>query len=323
MYTTVWDGIMSVFPTPGLQQRQHDLQRSSLWCLVSSCGMRRPVMRFAKQSGQLNGITQSRHNNRCSRAVWGLASKLDTRGSAIRNTVIKLSGSVRKITLQLHYAVTHIRICHEPYYCRHICHTRNFTSLAPLCVRKDADIVNSYRSEWNSNFLNFLTEFTSGLTTHPRGVKVAGRHKASDDTAKLLYWTVNPSDYQLLGTVLGGIVQSVPCNCDHFLIYCAPHLICIHAWFIHRAPWLQHRHLVAEQGVAREMPLNLSDWVSLAYAAGIFNMPYILTKWGRRLRIFIALKSPSSSTGFESANLGSNSKHNNHYATENYIHRIS
>jgi hypothetical protein len=65
--------------------------------------MRRSVMRFAKQSGQLNGITQSRHNNRCSRAVWGLASKLDTRGSAIRNTVIKLSGSVRKITLQLHY----------------------------------------------------------------------------------------------------------------------------------------------------------------------------------------------------------------------------
>jgi hypothetical protein len=34
------------------------------------------------------------------------------------------------------------------------------------------------------------------------------------------------------------------------------------------------------------------------------------------LRTFIALKSPSPSTGFEPANLGSNSKKANHFTTE-------
>jgi hypothetical protein len=34
------------------------------------------------------------------------------------------------------------------------------------------------------------------------------------------------------------------------------------------------------------------------------------------LRIFIALKNPSLSAGFENANLGSNGKHANHYTTE-------
>jgi hypothetical protein len=34
------------------------------------------------------------------------------------------------------------------------------------------------------------------------------------------------------------------------------------------------------------------------------------------LRIFIALKNPSSSAGFEAANLGSSGKHANHYTTE-------
>jgi hypothetical protein len=35
------------------------------------------------------------------------------------------------------------------------------------------------------------------------------------------------------------------------------------------------------------------------------------------LRIFIALKNPSSA-GFEPANLGSSGKHNNHYTTEDF-----
>jgi hypothetical protein len=47
--------------------------------------------------------------------------------------------------------------------------------------------------------------------------------------------------------------------------------------------------------------------------------------WGRRLyflcvegvlRIFIALKNPSSLAGFEPANLGSKGKHANYYTTE-------
>jgi hypothetical protein len=35
------------------------------------------------------------------------------------------------------------------------------------------------------------------------------------------------------------------------------------------------------------------------------------------LRIFIALKNPSPSTGFDPANLGTNGKHDNHYNTGN------
>jgi hypothetical protein len=39
----------------------------------------------------------------------------------------------------------------------------------------------------------------------------------------------------------GGFVQSIPCNCDHFLIYCAPHLSSNHSQFIHQSSllWLQ------------------------------------------------------------------------------------
>jgi hypothetical protein len=35
------------------------------------------------------------------------------------------------------------------------------------------------------------------------------------------------------------------------------------------------------------------------------------------LRIFITLKNPSSSAGFEPTNRGSNGKHDDHYTTEN------
>jgi hypothetical protein len=53
-----------------------------------------------------------------------------------------------------------------------------------------------------------------------------------------------------------GIVHSVPCNCDHLLIYCAPHVSSNHSQFIHRSSlrWLQQRHLVAKLvGNGREM----------------------------------------------------------------------
>jgi hypothetical protein len=58
---------------------------------------------------------------------------------------------------------------------------------------------------------------------------------------------VSTSVYWLL--LWGGIVQNVPRNCDHILIYCAPHLISNHSQFIHHCSliWLQHRHLVAKQ----------------------------------------------------------------------------
>jgi hypothetical protein len=35
-----------------------------------------------------------------------------------------------------------------------------------------------------------------------------------------------------------------------------------------------------------------------------------------KLQIFIVLKNPSSSAGFEPANLGTSDKHDNHYTTE-------
>jgi hypothetical protein len=69
------------------------------------------------------------------------------------------------------------------------------------------------------------------------------------------------------------------------------------------------------------MSVNFADEVSLSYSAGIFNIPSNLTTWGLRLyfppkevvlRIFIAVKSPSSSAGFEPANLGASGKHDNH-----------
>jgi hypothetical protein len=41
----------------------------------------------------------------------------------------------------------------------------------------------------------------------------------------------------LLVTVTGGNVQSVPCNCGHFLIYCASHLSHNHSRLIPRVPY--------------------------------------------------------------------------------------
>jgi ABC-type transport system involved in multi-copper enzyme maturation permease subunit len=45
-----------------------------------------------------------------------------------------------------------------------------------------------------------------------------------------------------------GIVHIVQCNCDHLLIYCAPHLSSNHSRLIHQnsLPWLHKRHLIAK-----------------------------------------------------------------------------
>jgi hypothetical protein len=57
------------------------------------------------------------------------------------------------------------------------------------------------------------------------------------------------------------------------------------------------------------MSVNLPTSISF-HAVGIFNV----TDMGPMavLRIFIAIKNPSSSAGFEPANLGYNGKHDKH-----------
>jgi hypothetical protein len=76
----------------------------------------------------------------------------------------------------------------------------------------------------------------------------------------------------------GGIVRSIPCNYNHLLIYCAPHLSSL-----------------------------------ILHGTNDFASP----KKEVVLRILIPLESPLSSAGFEPMNVGSNGKHDNHYTTEN------
>jgi hypothetical protein len=127
----------------------------------------------------------------------------------------------------------------------------------------------------------------------------------------------------------GGIIQSVPCNADHFLIYCAPHLSSYHFWCIHQSSllWLHWRHLAAKQGgTGQEMAAKFCPSVCLSYFKGSLTCCKILQHRAGSftsppkeivLQIFITLKNPSHSAGFEPTNLGSNGKHNNHYTTEN------
>jgi hypothetical protein len=66
----------------------------------------------------------------------------------------------------------------------------------------------------------------------------------------------------------GGIVQSVPCNWDHFLIYCDLQLSCNNSRFIHQSSLLrsQQRHTVAKQGETwRGMAAEFCLSVSLSY----------------------------------------------------------
>jgi hypothetical protein len=74
------------------------------------------------------------------------------------------------------------------------------------------------------------------------------------------------------------------------------------------------------------MSINFAGEVSLSYSAGMFNMPWNLTTYGRRLYFpsegshaedFIALKNLSSLAGFKHVNLGSSDKHDSHYTTDN------
>jgi hypothetical protein len=66
--------------------------------------------------------------------------------------------------------------------------------------------------------------------------------------------------------------------------------------------------------------MHFADEVSLAYSAGFLSCRKILhgadvvtsTPKEDLVQIFIALKNPLSSVGFEPANLGSNGKHDNY-----------
>jgi hypothetical protein len=85
----------------------------------------------------------------------------------------------------------------------------------------------------------------------------------------------SPLDETLLITdYCYGVVSyktSHPCNCDHFLIYCAPHLSSNHSCFIHQSSllWLQQWHLVAKRGQSkREIASEFCLSVSLTYPKG-------------------------------------------------------
>jgi hypothetical protein len=74
---------------------------------------------------------------------------------------------------------------------------------------------------------------------------------------------IEEKDYWLL--LQGGILQSVPCSLDHFLVCCDPHLGYYHSRFIHQSSqlWLQQRHLVAKR---RENGRKITDefWLSVS-----------------------------------------------------------
>jgi hypothetical protein len=133
----------------------------------------------------------------------------------------------------------------------------------------------------------------------------------------------------------GGIVKSVLCNCDCFLIYCEPHMSSNNSLFIHQSSLLrlQQTHMKAKRGKSRrEIAAEFCLSVSLSYRKGSLTCCEILrhgiegfTSAPKEvvLRIIIALKIPSLSAGFEYANIWSNGKHDNHYTTESDVYVLS
>jgi hypothetical protein len=76
-----------------------------------------------------------------------------------------------------------------------------------------------------------------------------------------------------------GVAQRVPCNCDHFLIYCTPHLSSNHSRFIRQSSllWLQQTYLVAKRGgTGRGMAAEFFLTLSLAYLKGTLTCRKIL-----------------------------------------------
>jgi hypothetical protein len=135
--------------------------------------------------------------------------------------------------------------------------------------------------------------------------------------------------------LLGGIVQRVTCNCDHFLIFCAARLSYNHSRVIRQSSqlWLQQRHLVSKRReIGREMAAECCLSVSLSHLKGSLTCPNTVRHWAEGftslpkevvLRIFITFKNPLLSTEFEPAKLRSNVRHDNHHATEQIIYILA
>jgi hypothetical protein len=132
---------------------------------------------------------------------------------------------------------------------------------------------------------------------------------------------IRRTGYRLL--LWGGIVQSVPCNCDHFCI-ALPILSSNNFRFINQSSLYrkQQRRLAARRGetgrgMAAECCLrSISSYLQWYLTCrkiirhgvdGFTSPPKELV-----LRIFIAIINTSLSAGFEPANLESNTKHDNH-----------
>jgi hypothetical protein len=68
-------------------------------------------------------------------------------------------------------------------------------------------------------------------------------------TLDIVFELINiPTGYESL--LRGGIAQSISCNCDDFLIYCAPYLSSNHSRFIHQISllWMQPETPTSEAG---------------------------------------------------------------------------
>jgi hypothetical protein len=143
----------------------------------------------------------------------------------------------------------------------------------------------------------------------------------------------HPNNFILQTLTLTGYHRKRPLHCDHFWSNLRPHLSSNH--MIHPSQLPRNnpqRHPVAKQKKkwqknGREFCLrNLFSYLYgfstcrtiLWYGTDALNS---LPKQGL-LRIFNTIKNPSSSVGFEPANLGSNGNHANHQNTESNLYII-
>jgi hypothetical protein len=130
--------------------------------------------------------------------------------------------------------------------------------------------------------------------------------------------------------LLYGVVSHKASQTLRLFLICCQFLIWVLNILIIQQPELsycnQQRHLVAKQGETwREMAVNFAYEVSLSCSAGFLTCRKIIrhgadgftsTPKEVVLRIFIAFNNPSSSAGFEPANLMSSGKNDNHKTTE-------
>jgi hypothetical protein len=109
---------------------------------------------------------------------------------------------------------------------------------------------------------------------------------------KLIYWLL----------LCGGMLQSVPSNCDHFLNYCVPHLSSNHSWFIQQILWQILPDIYSrEAGKTRwKWPLNFACQY-LYQPQGILNMGS-KAEMSHIVRFYGMLKNSWSPTGMNRLN---------------------